>query len=207
LKFAPTHINSLVTQVRFSLSILMLLLCSFPVLHAQQIDFGDYYDSATLSSQVLQHLNFGTMIEGDTRSRELGSFDEAVIEISGLPFLDIMITFTPISFLYLDGDDSCDNSSCRISLLLNYVYTNNGMADFAPGYDIEAIPFLMSTARFPILRRVSGPPGPPPLPSIAGVSLPDPENAYIYIFGDITNTTGALLGSYRNTLTVSIVYN
>jgi hypothetical protein len=173
-----------------------------------QINFGQFYDSNTLSTQVLQNLSYGTIIVGDTKDVDLGSNDEGVIEISGLPFLDVMVTVPPIDFLYLDGDDSCLSASCRIAVTINFHYTNRGETDFQPGYESSARPFSIGgMARFQIRERVSGPPGPPPTPTITGVSLPAAQQAYIYVSGSITNSTGAGIGSYSNTVIVTISYN
>jgi hypothetical protein len=151
---------------------------------------------------------FRTLIAGDTKDLHLGSNDEGVIEISGLPFLDVMVTVPPVNFLYLGGDDSCVSASCRIAVTFNFHYTNRGETDFQPGYDNSARPFSIGgMARFQILERVSGPPGPPPTPTITGVSLPAAQQAYIYVSGSITNSTGADIGSYSNTITVTISYN
>ena len=188
------------------LSGLVFVLLLWGSARSQEINFGQFYDSSTLSTQVLQNLNFLTLITGDTKDIDLGSNDEGLIEISGLPFLDLMITVPPVNFLFLNGDETCVSSSCRIAITLNYSYTNRGETDFQPGYEFSAKPFISGLARFQVRERISGPPGPPPVPSIAGVSLPPVEQAYVYVSGSITNSTGADVGSYSNTVTVSISY-
>ncbi|MCH8496437.1 MAG: hypothetical protein LAT57_12510 [Balneolales bacterium] len=189
---------------------LLILILVFSALsaRAQQIEFGQYYDGNTLSAQVIQHLDFGGVISGDIdpKLRELGSGLEGVIEIEGIPFLDVVVTITEINKLYLDGDITCSESSCEMDVMLQYAYTNTGIMDFAPNYENVAIQFIGNMARFPIIRRQSGPPGPPPTPNINGVALPPLQKAYIYIYGQASATLGTDAGAYGNTLTVTIEY-
>ncbi len=185
----------------------MMLLCSFTVAHAQ-IDFSDYYDTPTLSSLALSHLNFGTIIVGDTPQIAFGSQNEGVIQITGLPFLDVMVTITPITVLYLGGDDTCTPlSTCSIPVTIDFNYTNNGFDDFEAGYELAAMPFIANFARFQVLGRQTGPPRPPPPPNIDGVQLPAAREAYIYVSGSINDTIDAQPGSYSNTITINIAYN
>jgi hypothetical protein len=180
----------------------------FPVLSkSQQINFGQFYDSGTLSAHVVQNLDFGEIIAGDLVNVEvaLGSGDEGVIRIEGFPFLDVIVTITEIQYLTIDGNP-CGSPPCNVTVNLSYAYTNNGIDDFDPGYDSDAIMFTSNVARFQIVRRVSGPPGPPPPPSISGVPLPPLANAYIYIFGNVTAAFNTASGDFSQTLNVSIEY-
>jgi hypothetical protein len=188
--------------------VISLLLLAFTNVYGQEINFGQFYDSNTLSVEKLEDLNFGTIVVGDTKDIELGSNDEGLIRVSGLPFLDVMITVTPILYLFLDGDDTCETASCRIPISMSYFYTNRGEIDFQPGYELTAKPFAIGDmARFQIRERISGPPGPPPTPTITGVALPDPQDAFIYSTGSITNSSSVTPGSYSNTLVFTISYN
>lgn len=185
----------------------LLFFSVFTVAQAQEIDFALFYDQTTLVVDVLNTVNFGTVIATEDKEILLGDGDEGVIEITGLPFLDVMVTITPIQYLFLNGNDTCVTNFCRIAVNLEFVYTNTGIGYFAPGYDVNSKPFILDTARFQILERTSGPPGPPPVPTISGVSLPAAETAFIYIFGTITQTTNAIFGPYSNTVILNIVYN
>jgi hypothetical protein len=174
---------------------------------AQQIEFGRFYDETSISAYLVQNLNFGSVIRGDPTpySIDIGSEDEAVIEIEGFPFLDVLVTITPIQYLTIDGHP-CADEPCDVSVNLSYAYTNNGISDFAPGYENQVIIFNGPTARFPIVRRVSTPPGPPPPPVIQGVSLPPLASAFIYIYGQLTSQSGTPTGSYSQILEVTIDY-
>ena len=72
------------------------------------------------------------------------------------------------------------------------------------------IPVTSNTAsvQFPILRRIGGPPGPPPTPVFEGF---DPsvfnETAYVYLYGSINVGNGVSAGSYEGSITVTVVYD
>jgi hypothetical protein len=187
--------------------IVALMVCS-QLTRAQQIDFGQFYDPTTLSFFVIQNLDFGPIIAGDTepKKRLLGSGLEGVIEIEGLPFLDVIVTIQEISNLPQDIVAPCTDPECFVNVTINYAYTNTGIGEFEPGYENIAIPFTGNMARFQIVRRLVGPPGPPPPPAITGVSLPPLQKAFIYIFGEASADVGAPAGPYKNDLVVTIEY-
>jgi hypothetical protein len=169
---------------------------------AQEIPFGSFYTGAPISLFTIRDLDFGTIVAGDTKERQLGSGDEAVIELEGIPYLDVVVSVTAPDYVYLNGDDLCVLPACRLPLTLNYAYTNNlELVDQIGG----AIPFPSGTARFPIQRRVTGPPMPPPDPSIALVSFPN-ATSYIYIHGSVTSIIGSTAGDYQSTITVTVEY-
>jgi hypothetical protein len=192
--------------MRFFL-LLLFFLALWTSSEAQQIEFGQFYDATSSSVSVVQHLNFGTVIINDTQPAEvtLGSGDEGVIEIEGFPFLDVLVTINEINVLTLDGNP-CAASNCQATVNLSYAYTNTGIADFAPNYENAAVMFVGNTARFQIVRRLSGPPGPPPPPSITGVALPPLQKAYIYVFGTTSSPIGIFAGNYSNILQVTVEY-
>lgn len=175
---------------------------SSSLVQAQEIPFGSYYTGAPIDLFIIRDLDFGTIVAGDTKERALGSGDEAVLELEGIPHLDVIVTITAPDYVYLDGDDLCVDPACRLPLTLNYAYTNNlEMADQIG----TAILFSTTTARFPIQRRVTGPPMPPPDPYLENVTYPSAA-AYIYIYGSLTSIGTSTAGDYQSTITVAIEY-
>lgn len=177
-----------------------------------QIQFGQFYNVFSGITAINANLEFGTLIAGESKSVNLGSDEEAVFLVEGLPFLDVIITITGdaltgpnTGFLYLDGNASCAEDSCRIQVMFGYAFDNSG----SPNYDANlAHPFTVSPILFPIRRRAMGtPPGPPPTPQITDVALPDPVSSYLFIYGTISSNTSNLVGSYQSTLNIEVVYN
>lgn len=187
---------------KISILVFLLMILSGQSM-SQEIGFGAYYDGSILSTTVLKDLDFGDLIAGDLKQRELGSGDEGVIEITSLPFLDVLVTITPIQYITLDGDP-CAVPSCRIEVAISYAYTNTGIADFAPGYELVAVPFISNVARFQTVRRQSGPPGPPPTPVHTGLVQPPLANAYIYVYGVLVDTDNSNEGEYSGTIVITI---
>jgi hypothetical protein len=179
-----------------------VLVSSATEVAAQEIPFGSFYTGAPISLFTIRDLDFGTIVAGDTKERQLGSGDEAVIELEGIPYLDVVVSVTAPDYVYLNGDDLCVLPACRLPLTLNYAFTNNLELVDQIG---AAIPFPSGTARFPIQRRVTGPPMPPPDPSITLVSFPS-ATSYIYIYGSVTSIIGSTSGDYQSTITVTVEY-
>lgn len=174
----------------------------FTNLRAQEINFGTYY-SSTAELFVERNLSFGPIVLSDTKEVLIGSGDEAVMSIEAIRFLDIFVTITAPTYLFLDGDDACVSATCRIPVTFEYAYNNtNTYLDNVIGNTA----FTSSTVRIPMLRRGSGPPMPPPTPEVALPSLPL-VTSFIYIGGEIVSTGSEVSGSYTNTMTIEIIYN
>lgn len=185
----------------FVVSCLSLVVSSSNI-QAQEIPFGSFYTGAPISVFTIRDLDFGTIVAGDTKARALGSGDEAVLELEGIPYLDVVVTINVPDYVYLDGDDLCVTADCRLPLTLNYAYTNNLELTDQVG---TAIMFTTTTERFPIQRRVTGPPMPPPDPFLGTVTYPSAA-AYIYIYGSITSIGSSTSGDYESTITVTVEY-
>lgn len=177
-------------------------LAGIPEVSAQEIPFGSFYTGAPISLFTIRDLDFGTIVAGDTKERQLGSGDEAVIELEGIPYLDVVVSIAAPDYVYLNGDDLCVVPACRLPLTLDYAYTNN--LELVDQIN-TAVQFSSGTARFPIQRRVTGPPMPPPDPSITIVSFPS-ATSYIYIYGTVASIVGSTSGDYSSTITVTVEY-
>lgn len=177
-----------------------------------QINFGQYYTSTSGITAINPDLLFGTLVAGDTKAVELGSGDDAIFEIEGLPFLDVIITITGPSlngpntgFLFLDGDTNCTDNECRIPITYGFAFDNSGSA--VPDA-LAANEFTINPVLYPMRGRALGaPPGPPPTPEINGVNLPAEISAYLFIYGTLFGNPGNEQGSYEATLNIEVVYN
>jgi hypothetical protein len=174
----------------------------FSRVQAQEIDFGTYYTSSA-ELFVERNLSFGPIVLNDTKEVLIGSGDEAVLSIEAIRFLDIFLTITSPTYLFLDGDDACVAATCRVPVTFEFAYNNtNTYLDNTIGNTL----FATSTVRIPMLRRMSGPPMPPPTPEVALPSLPL-ATTFVYIGGEIASTGSEVSGSYSNTVTIEIIYN
>lgn len=186
------------------LALIAVLLGMMGAAQAQEINFGNFYTGAPIDLTVIRDLDFGTMVAGETKERAIGSGLEAVLELEGIPYLDVIVTITSSGYVYLDGDDLCVLASCRIPVTLTTAFTNNNELVDQVG---TAIIFTGGTARFPIRRRVSGPPMPPPDPFLA-TELPSypSASAFIYIGAELVSSVSANAGDYSSVITVEVQY-
>jgi|GEM_PF-3882794 len=175
------------------------------------INFGQYYSTSAAITAINADLLFGNIIAGDTKEIEINSGDEAIFEIEGLPFLDVIIEITGAGltvnegFLYLDGDAACTDVECRIPVTYGFAFDNSGgtMPDAT-----QAVDFTINPVLYPMTRRTAGaPPGPPPTPEIAGVNLPAAVSTFLFIYGTITSNAANDIGAYESTLTIEVTYN
>lgn len=177
-----------------------------------QIQFGQFYNVFSGITAISPDLEFGTLVAGDMKEIELGSGDDAIFEIEGLPFLDVIITITGSSltgpntgFLFLDGDTNCSDNTCRIPVTYGFAFDNSGAG--VPDA-MAAQEFTINPVLYPMRRRAAGaPPGPPPTPQITGVNLPDAVSSYLFIFGTIQSNANNLIGAYEATVNIEVVYN
>jgi hypothetical protein len=184
---------------------LKVVLLALPMsLYGQEIDFGSYVSSSVVVLAE-RDLDFGLLLRPGSSNVTLGSGFEGVVSMEGIRYLDAFVTISPypVSFLYLNGDDSCVASTCRVAFDMITAYTNSGQAfDVTSG----AVVFSGATVRFPFRTRPGGPPRPPPVPPHAGYTPPT-DTAYLYIYGTATASIDANAGSYSNIITISVTYD
>ncbi|KPP95969.1 MAG: hypothetical protein HLUCCA01_06890 [Bacteroidetes bacterium HLUCCA01] len=176
------------------------------------INFGQYYSTSATITAINPDLLFGPVIAGQPpKEVEIDSGDAAILEIEGLPFLDVIIEITGAGltinngFLYLDGDAACTTVDCRIPVTYGFAFDNSGgtMPDAT-----QAVDFTINPVLYPMTRRTAGaPPGPPPTPEIAGVNLPAAVSTFLFIYGTITSDPANQAGAYESTLTIEVTYN
>lgn len=173
----------------------------------QEIPFGSYssaYEITPLSTG--QILNFGTIVQNEGMV-SVPIEEATVVSVEGVRYLDITVDVQiDFDFLFLNGNDSCVDSSCRIPFTLKAAYSNRSDApNVNQAILMTGSPGLLS-ARFPIRDRGNTPPGPPPTPVYEGFN-PTIYNktAYIYLYGDLT-VGNQNAGPYSYDIDVTINY-
>ncbi len=194
--------------MKFLLLTSACLLATAASLQAQEINFADYYrnehGALTVTAFKVRDLRFQVLMNDDVKEVEIGDGYDAVIELEGWRFMDIVVDIQAPAYLYLDGDPGCTPvDDCRAALNLQFSYTNGGeLLDETT----TARPFVGSTARFPIRRRGAGPPAPPPTPTPGLPPVVPTDIAFVYLYGTLTAGPGMVAGSYSNTITINIEY-
>lgn len=178
--------------------------------NSQGIDFGDYipendenYALVLTPVAGYDELDFGTVLSGQGLVEiDLNSDDAAVIAIEGVRYLDVFVALDPPTHLWLDGVQTTDEDK-QIPFTLQGGYANQGEGNTGPGF---RQPFSGTSARFPIFRRGSGPPGPPPTPPHSGY-VPPRETAYLFLYGNINVPTSLQAGNYAADILITVEYD
>lgn len=177
---------------------------------AQRISFGLYAsDGITLTPLGLGELNFNSkktvIVVGDEAfSILLTDNAAAVLTITGRADLDVTVIIeAPATLDLVVGEDTY-----TIPLSLAFAYSNRGAVDetTAKTQAIQ-VPGGFSYAAFPVLRRSSGPPGPPPTPDHTGYTQPT-GTAYLFIYGTLGPVPGnAAAGLYTGEINITVEYS
>lgn len=162
------------------------------LVNAQEIDFGTYSSSYSMSVSTIGNtsLDFGMLISGDLSPLEILLTDVEIVtlQITGVRYLDVFVDIVAPDFLIEDAEPGCVTNNCRVGFTLGAAYSNKGTNNTS-----QAVVFgFTNTAsvQFPIKYRGNAPPGPPPTPVYQGY---DPsqfnEDAYLYIYGTLAAGT------------------
>lgn len=191
------------------LTFILIFLLFSSATHGQEIDFGSYSSSYSVTLSELSpgaELDFGTLIQNDGVTSV--TIDNAkVLTIEGVKYLDIIVDLTADQYLLLNGNLSCQTDpSCRIPYTMQASYANRGVMSISQVSD-----FLVSgttaSEQFPIKYRGNAPPGPPPTPVYQGFNPAlFNETAYIYIYGSV-NVGNVDAGSYTGTVNITVNYD
>lgn len=170
---------------------------------AQRVSFGSYAsEGITLSSS--EGLNFSQkqniILAGQTVSINLMDNETTALEIYAQANLDVTV--------FIDAPATIDkDGSNKIPLALRFAYCNQGRIDenSAKISSIE-VPAGFSSITFPVLRRASGAPAPPPTPNHVGYSA-GRAKAYLFIFGMLGPVpANAAVGLYTGIVQVRVEY-
>jgi hypothetical protein len=195
------------TGIKF---ILLLITAIFLVmagsLCAQHISFGTWAGPGlTLTNGTPQDLNFNDktpiIITGNNQSVtiSLNDGEAAVLTIEGTEYLDVTVTVDAPPTLDLDATN-------HIPINIGFAYSNLNPTDIATAKtQAVEVPAGFNTATFPILRRTSGPPGPPPTPPYEGY-VPPKKTAYLFIYGTLGPVGNVNAGLYDGTINVRVEY-
>lgn len=176
--------------------------------YAQEIDFSSYNEyTITLTNVNLDDLVFEGPINSGSGVHSVELADAVVLEIEGVKFLDVLAQITQISgggFLTLDGMDTTEDNK-RIPFSLEAAYANRGNDNIADA-KLFTVASNNASERFPILARLSQPPGPPPTPTTANFNQAAVnETAFIYIYGSI-DVGNVVAGTYRGDIQITVEY-
>lgn len=187
--------------------LILVLLIPFVGVRAQAIEFGQYYDGATLEVEVPEwcHLDFGEVELGDTGTVSIGDVDQGCIEITGIRFLDVVVTITKPTHLTLNGNPCLPENITSCAMVLNLQTSYNNRSTFEDYF--SAVSFTSSTITFPLAARMGGPPV-PPTPSFnlpENVNLPT-STSYIYFYGSVVSNINNQGGSYTASIEIEVEY-
>jgi len=171
---------------------------------AQRISFGTYVtDDIALTLPNLGELNFNdgrnVILPGQTVTINLTDNATAALKIEARADLDITVTIDALATL--------DLGSNIIPLKLRFAYSNVGKLNEADAkVGPVQVPNGFTSITFPVLRRASGLPAPPPTPNHVGYTAAK-ATAYLFIYGTLGPVPiNAAAGLYTGTINVRVEY-
>jgi len=190
-------------SILFFLAVSSLLLTGKVM--GQRVSFGLYAtENIVLTPLGTGALDFNTkqhiLLSGQTVTVNLADDATAILTITGR--LDQEITVT------IDAPGTLDlNVSNSIPLSVKFAYSNTGAStDVQAKLSATEMATGFTSATFPILRRASGLPAPPPTPSHSGYVAPT-GTAYIFLYGTLGAVpTNAAAGFYSGNINVHVSY-
>ena len=191
--------------IRHIAILLLVSLLTKECVLAQRINFGLYAaDGISLMAGTTGDIDFNSkqnvILAGYSVTVNLIDDATAVIVITGRTDLDVTVSIDAPPSLDLDASNT-------IPLKLRYAYSNLGaVSETVAKTQAVQIPEGFTSATFPIVRRTSGPPGPPPTPDHEGYTQPT-GTAYLFIYGDLGPVPlSAAVGLYTGNLNITIEY-
>jgi len=173
---------------------------------AQRISFGLYAaDDLVIMPLGLGELNFNDkktiILGGETVTINMTDDAAAILTIEGRTDLDINVTITYSTTIDLDPLN-------KIPLAVKFAYSNIGASTYAiaRGSAIQ-VPTGFTTATFPIVKRASGLPTPPPTPNHTGYTGTK-RTAYLFIYGTLGAVPAdAAAGIYTGNINIHVEYS
>jgi hypothetical protein len=198
-------ISEMIKAIRYSVLLMTISLLLSGMVCAQRVSFG------TVSSVgiTLTPLNGGALdfnqkqpilLGGQTVTISLTDPSVAEMTIEARTDLDVTVTIEAPATLDLDVNNT-------IPLSLGFAYSNVGAPnDVAAKTSAIPVPIGFTSMTFPVLRRASGLPAPPPTPNHAGVTY-STATAYLFFYGTLGAIPGgAAAGIYNGTIHVRVEY-
>lgn len=187
--------------------ILFVVLCLMgSSVAAQRISFGLYAtDDIVITPLGLGELNFNfkknVILGGETITINLVDDAAAILTIEGRSDLDITVTVTSSPTIDLDTNN-------KIPLAVKFAYSNTGASTDAIAKSTAVlVPPGFTTATFPIVKRISGLPAPPPTPNYTGYTATK-RIAYLFIYGMLGAVpAAAAAGLYTGNINIHVEYS
>ena len=184
-----------------------LFLFAFP-LAAQSINFGAYSTSQNIMLSVSGNLNFNNkepvIVSGgnQTVSITLSDNEAQYITITGDATRDVTVSISAPTDLMI-GAGGPGN---QIPFGIQFAYSNLGSPTVSAAKTIAVqVPAGFTAITFPILKRASGAPLPPPTPAHGGYTPPQ-ATAYLFLYGTLGPVGNVSPGTYSGTVNVSVSY-
>ena len=198
--------------MRISIPASLILIALFVIgitmkTEAQHVSFGTWAnDDIIITKGTPESLNFNDKTQvinpgiSQTVTINLNDPQATVLTIEGTEYLDVTV--------YIDVPATLDlDASNKLPVNFRFAYSNLNPADVitAKTQAIE-VPSGFNTATFPIVRRINGPPGPPPTPPSSGYTPPR-KKAYLFIYGTLGPVGNVDAGLYEGTVNITVEYS
>jgi hypothetical protein len=187
-----------------TVSFLLFIFCNTAT--AQHVSFGTWAGGdIVLTTGVPGDLDFNDKTPvinpgvNQSVTINLQDAETAVLSIEGTEYYDVTVYVDAPPTLMLDP-----SNSIPVNIRFAYSNLNPTNVTVAKNQAIE-VPAGFNTATFPILRRTSGPPGPPPTPPSAGYTPPR-KTAYLFIYGTLGPVGSVDAGRYDGTINITVEY-
>lgn len=171
----------------------------------QRVSFGLYTsENLTIAPLGLGELNFNTkqplILAGQSVLISLVDDETAVLSITGRQDQEITVTIDAPPTLDLDVSN-------KIPLAVRFAYSNVGaINDVVAKTSAIEVPAGFNYATFPMLRRASGLPTPPPTPQHSGYTAPT-GTVYLFIYGSLGSVpVNAAAGHYTGDINIHVSY-
>lgn len=185
----------------------MVLVVTAGHLTGQRINFAIHApDGLNITPGSVDELNFNDkqplILGGSTVQILLTDNEAAVLAIEANAEYDITVAIDADPYLELEVGATI----YQIPLTLYYAYSNTGAATEALAKQQSVpVPAGFSGITFPVLRRLSGAPAPPPTPDHTGYTAPK-ATAYLFLYGSIAVPPNIPAGSYTGTINIHVTY-
>ena len=175
-------------------------------LTAQRISFGLYTsDDIVLTPLNLGVLNFNdkqpVILSGETVTINLADNAVAIMTITGRADMDVTVLIDSPTSLDLDVSN-------KIPLAIRFAYSNTGAStDITAKSSAIEVPAGFTSVTFPIKRRTSGLPAPPPNPTQTGYSGPM-GTTYLFVYGTFGQVpVNSAAGNYIGNINIHVEYS
>ena len=191
---------------RWALVFVLVSLAAYPAA-AQRINFGTYA-TQNISTIVSGSLNFNdkqpAIGSGTNATVTIALIDNETqyITITAEATRDVTVTVTAPTDLITGGGGPGN----QVPFTCRFAYSNLGASSVAAAKAAAIeVPVGYNAITFPMLRRSSGAPLPPPTPPHGGYTPPS-ATAYLFLYGTFGPVGNVSAGMYSGTVNVNVQY-